>query len=92
MHDFGLFIDPEPQLILDPMNSPIIQGVRPAYRPDEQIDPLEAKIIWLHASGKQWKDVADIAGLARSNTYNHWRHGMYVVGWIIQGLEWKGSQ
>ena len=43
------------------------------------IDPVDAKIIWLRASGKPWKTICWTVGLQRSTAHVHWLYGLCVI-------------
>lgn len=51
------------------------------------VDPVDAKVIWLRASGHRWKAVCWKTGLARTAANQHWMYGLYVIVWRLNGLE-----
>ena len=49
------------------------------------IDPLDAKIVWLRASGKPWKTICWTVGVARTAAHQHWMYGLCVIAWKLNG-------
>jgi hypothetical protein len=46
------------------------------------LEPVDAKITWLRASGTRWKD-----GLARAAAHEHWLYALCVITWRLNGRE-----
>jgi len=86
VHDFADKVGQEPQ----PMRRPP-PSAGAISRMDETlpwlgwIDPLDAKIIWLRASGKPWKTVCWTVGMARTAAHRHWLYGLCVLAWKLNG-------
>lgn len=49
------------------------------------LDPAEARIVWLRASGERWKTVCWKVGLARTAAHQHWMYGLCVISWRLNG-------
>lgn len=49
------------------------------------LDPVDARIVWLRASGKPWKVVCWQVGLARSAVNEHWLFALCVIAWRLNG-------
>jgi Domain of unknown function (DUF6362) len=47
------------------------------------LDPAEAKIVWLRASGERWKTVCWKVGLQRSSAHEHWLYALCVIAWRL---------
>lgn len=49
------------------------------------LDPLDAKIVWLRASGERWKGVCWKVGLTRSAAHRHWQFALSVIALRLSG-------
>lgn len=49
------------------------------------LDPAEARIVWLRASGERWKTVCWKVGLARTAAHQHWMYALCVISWRLNG-------
>lgn len=49
------------------------------------LDPAEAKIVWLRASGERWKAICWKVGLARTAAHQHWMYALCVIAWRLNG-------
>jgi hypothetical protein len=49
------------------------------------LDPLDAKIVWLRASGERWKGVCWKVGLTRSAVHRHWQYALSVIALRLSG-------
>lgn len=49
------------------------------------LDPTEARIVWLRASGERWKEVCWKVGLARTAANQHWMYALCVIAWRLNG-------
>jgi hypothetical protein len=49
------------------------------------LDPAEARIVWLRASGERWKTVCWKVGLARTAAHQHWIYALCVISWRLNG-------
>ena len=49
------------------------------------LDPAEARIVWLRASGERWKAVCWRVGLARAAAHRHWLFALSVIAWKLNG-------
>ena len=51
------------------------------------LDPAEARIVWLRASGERWKTVCWKVGLARTAAHQHWMYALCVIAWRLDGRQ-----
>lgn len=56
------------------------------------IDPMDAKILWLRATGDRWKAICWQVGLARTAAHQHWIYGLSVIAWRLQGHHMHGKR
>lgn len=49
------------------------------------LDPVDAKIAWLRASGTRWKEICWEVGLARAAAHEHWLYALCVIAWRLNG-------
>jgi len=49
------------------------------------LDTLDAKIVWLRASGERWKAICWKVGLHRSAAHEHWLYALCVIAWRLEG-------
>lgn len=49
------------------------------------LDPDDAKIVWLRASGERWKVICWKVGLARAAAHRHWLFALSVIAWKLDG-------
>lgn len=49
------------------------------------LEPREAKIVWLRASGERWKAICWKMGLARTAAHQHWMFALCVIAWRLNG-------
>jgi hypothetical protein len=49
------------------------------------LDPTDAKIVWLRASGERWKTVCWKVGLARATANEHWLYALCAIAWRLNG-------
>ena len=49
------------------------------------LDPDDAKIVWLRATGEPWKSICWKVGLARTAVNEHWLFALCVVAWKLNG-------
>ena len=49
------------------------------------LDPKDAKIIWLRAERKHWKEICRTVGLSREAVHNRWLYGIYTTTWRLNG-------
>ena len=49
------------------------------------LDPVDAKIVWLRATGERWKAVCWKVGLARSAAHQHWLYALCVIVLRLNG-------
>ena len=49
------------------------------------LDPLDARIVWLRATGEPWKSICWKVGLARTAVNEHWLFALCVIAWKLNG-------
>ncbi|MGJ5029086.1 DUF6362 family protein [Bradyrhizobium sp. HKCCYLS2038] len=49
------------------------------------LEPQDAKIVWLRASGDRWKAICWKVGLQRSAANERWLYALCVVAWRLSG-------
>ena len=49
------------------------------------LEPIDARIVWLRASGERWKVVCWQVGLARAAAHRHWLFALSVIAWRLAG-------
>jgi hypothetical protein len=49
------------------------------------LEQVDAKIVWLRATGVRWKDVCYKVGLERSAANEHWRYALHVIAFKLNG-------
>ena len=49
------------------------------------LEPIDAKIAWLRASGTRWKEICWEVGLARAAAHEHWLYALGVIAWRLNG-------
>ena len=49
------------------------------------LDPVDAKIVWLRATGERWKTICWKVGLGRAAANEHWLFGLCVIAWRLNG-------
>ena len=49
------------------------------------LEPIDAKIAWLRASGTRWKEICWEVGLARAAAHEHWLYALCVIAWRLNG-------
>jgi hypothetical protein len=49
------------------------------------LDPVDARIVWLRASGDPWKVICWKVGLARAAAHQHWLFALCVIAWKLSG-------
>jgi hypothetical protein len=49
------------------------------------LDPVDAKIVWLRATGERWKAVCWKVGLVRSAAHQHWLYALCVILLRLKG-------
>jgi hypothetical protein len=49
------------------------------------LDQVDAKIVWLRASGVRWKTICSKVGLARAAAHEHWLYALCVIAVRLSG-------
>jgi hypothetical protein len=56
------------------------------------LDAIDARIVWLRASGERWKTVCWKVGLARAAAHRHWLFALSVIAWRLNGRRVPGNR
>jgi hypothetical protein len=51
------------------------------------LELLDAKIVWLRATGERWKAICCEVGLARAAVHQHWLYALRVIAWRLNGKD-----
>jgi hypothetical protein len=51
----------------------------------QQLDQVDAKIVWQRAEGKPWKVVCWNVGLSRAAAHRHWMFALCLIAWKLNG-------
>ena len=51
------------------------------------LEPADAKIVWLRATGERWKAICWKVGLARTAANQRWLYALCVIAWKLNGRE-----
>src|SRR5204862_4528988 len=49
------------------------------------LEPIDAKIVWLRASGERWKVICWEVGLGRTAANQHWLYALCTLAWKLNG-------
>jgi len=56
------------------------------------LEPIDAKIVWMRASGTRWKEICWEVGLARAAAHEHWLYALCVIVWRLNGRRVPGKR
>ena len=56
------------------------------------LDPEDARIVWLRASGERWKAICWKVGLQRATAHEHWLYALCVIAWRLNGRRIPGKR
>ena len=80
IHDFADRVEQEPKPLSRPRPSPdAISRMEETLGWLTWLEPLDARIVWLRASGERWKAICWKVGLVRSAVHQHWRYALCVI-------------
>ena len=86
MAEFSDLVGREPERMRRPPPAPdAITRMEEALEWLRWLDPTDAKIVWLRATGTRWKDVCYKVGLARSSANERWVYGLCVIAFRLSG-------
>ncbi len=86
LYEFSDLVGQEPpQLRLPPPSAGAITRMDEAMQWLLWLDPVDARIVWLRASGRRWKMICCTVGLARAAAHEHWLYAIYVIAWRLNG-------
>jgi hypothetical protein len=49
------------------------------------LEPDDARVVWMRASGKRWKNICWKVGLQRSAAHQHWLYALALIAWRLNG-------
>ena len=81
---------PEP-MRLPPPSPSAISRMEEALGWLHWLEPIDAKIVWLRASGMRWKPICWKVGLERAAADEHYRYALCVIAWRLNGRRKTGS-
>ena len=88
IHDFGDRVEQEPKVLSRPRPSPhAISRMEETLGWLAWLEPIDAKIVWLRASGERWKSICWKVGLGRTAAHQHWLYALCVIAWKLNGRE-----
>lgn len=84
--EFGDLVGQEPQLMKRPAPNPAaISRMEETLGWTHGLEPDDARIVWLRASGERWKYICARVGLARTAAHEHWLYALCVIAWRLNG-------
>ncbi len=85
-HEFADLVGKEPPLLKRPPPSPAaISRMEETLGWLAWLQPIDAKIVWLRASGKRWKTICGIVGLQRAAAHQHWLYALCIIARRLNG-------
>jgi len=88
VHDFADRVEQEPRPLSRPRPSPeAISRMEETLRWLPWLEPIDARIVWLRASGERWKTICWKVGLGRTAANQHWLYALCVIAWKLNGRE-----
>ena len=92
-HEFADIIGQEPPRLKRPYPAPdAITRMEETISWTIGLDPVDAKIVWLRASGERWKSICHQVGLARAAAHEHWVYALCVIAWRLNGRKIPGKR
>lgn len=86
VHEFADLVGQEPPRLHRPCPAPdAITRMEETLGWTVGLDPVDAKIVWLRASGERWKAICWKVGLARAAAHEHWLYALCVIAWKLNG-------
>jgi hypothetical protein len=86
MAEFADLIGREPErLRRGPPGPEAITRMEEALEWLRWLEPTDAKIVWLRASGQRWKEICWKVGLARASANEHWLYALCVMAHRLNG-------
>jgi hypothetical protein len=93
IHDFGDRVEQEPKVLSRPRPSPhAISRMEETLGWLAWLEPIDAKIVWLRASGERWKSICWKVGLGRTAAHQHWLYALCIIAWRLNGHETSGRR
>jgi hypothetical protein len=86
LHEFADLVQQEPPRLRRPPPAPdAISRTEETLGWLAWLEPLDAKIVWLRATGERWKAICWKIGLARAAANEHWLYALCVIAWRLNG-------
>ena len=76
-----------PRLRLPPPAPDAISRMDETLRWLTWLDPVDAKIVWLRATGERWKSICWQVGLGRTAANQHWLYALSILAWKLNGRQ-----
>jgi len=76
-----------PRLRLPPPAPGAISRMDETLRWLTWLDPVDAKIVWLRATGERWKSICWQVGLGRTAANQHWLYALSILAWKLNGRQ-----
>jgi hypothetical protein len=86
LREFADLVGQEPARMRRPPPAPdAISRMEEALDWLRWLEPQDAKIVWLRASGDRWKVICGKVGLSRTAANDRWLYALCVISWRLQG-------
>ena len=86
--EFGDLVGQRPEpMRLPPPSAAAISRMEQTLGWIAWLDRVDAKIVWLRASGNRWKAVCWTVGLARAAAHEHWLYALCLIAWRLNGKD-----
>lgn len=84
--EFSDLVGREPRPMKRPCPSPSeISRMEEALWWTVELDPTDAKIAWMKAYGKRWREICAKVGLPKTTAARHWFYALCVIAWQLNG-------
>lgn len=91
--EFADLVGQEPVPMRRPRPSPdAISRMEETLRWLLWLEPMDAKIVWMRATGERWKAICWKVGLSRAAANERWLYGLCVIMWWLNGLRFPSSR
>lgn len=84
-YEFSDFVGQTPSLKRPPPSPESISRMEETLDWVSGLDPKDAKIVWLRASGVRWKAICGVAGLKRSACDERWIYALCMIAEKLNG-------
>jgi len=84
--EFGDLVGQTPEpMRLPPPSAAAISRMEQTLGWAAWLEPVDAKIALMRASGTRWKEICWEVGLARAAAHEHWLYALCVIAWRLNG-------